>query len=69
MTTKTFDSVKLMRELRARISQEMENMTPEERILYVRKMASSTALGRTLAGQAAAAVQPDNATDDPSERR
>src|SRR6266851_3799491 len=36
MTTKTFDSVKLMRELRDKLSQEMEHMTAEERLRYIR---------------------------------
>ena len=36
MTTKTFDSAKLMRELRDKLSQEMEGMTTEERVRYIR---------------------------------
>ncbi len=67
MTTKTFDSVKLMRELRAKISQEMEHMTPEERIRYIQEKAASIALGRTLAGQDGF-VQAD-AADRPSAGR
>ncbi len=50
MMPKTFDAVKLMRELRDKLSQEMEGMTPQERVLYVRNKATSTALGRTIAG-------------------
>ena len=48
MTTKTFDAVKLMRELRDQLSQDMTDMTPAERILYVRSKASSTILGKTI---------------------
>lgn len=49
MTTKTFDSVKLMRELRDKLSQEMEHMTAEERLRYIRGKAESTGLGRKMA--------------------
>ncbi|MBI2207840.1 MAG: hypothetical protein HYU41_28745 [Candidatus Rokubacteria bacterium] len=49
MTTKTFDSVKLMRELRDKLSQEMEHMTAPERLRYIRGKAASTALGRKMA--------------------
>ena len=49
MTTKTFDAVKLMRELRDRLSQEMEAMTPAERVRHIRERAASTALGRAMA--------------------
>jgi uncharacterized protein YbcC (UPF0753/DUF2309 family) len=49
MTTKTFDSVKLMRELRDNLSQEMEHMTAEERLRYIREKAASTGLGRKMA--------------------
>lgn len=45
MTTKTFDSVKLMRELRDKLSQEMEHMTPEERIRHIRDRAATTGMG------------------------
>ena len=48
MTTKTFDSVKLMRELRDKLSQEMEHMTAEERLRYIRGKAASTGLGRKM---------------------
>jgi hypothetical protein len=48
MTTKIFDSVKLMRELRDKLSQEMEHMTAEERLRYIRGMAASTGLGRKM---------------------
>jgi hypothetical protein len=49
MTTKIFDSVKLMRELRDKLSQEMEHMTAEERLRYIRGKSASTGLGRKLA--------------------
>ena len=49
MTTKTFDAVKLMRELRDKLSQEMERMTREERVRYIRDRAASTALGQRMA--------------------
>lgn len=57
MTTKTFDSVKLMRELRDRLSQEMEHMTAEERLRYIRAKAASTGLGRKMAEDKRDAVQ------------
>lgn len=44
MRTKKFDSVRLMRELRDRLSQEMESMTPAERTRYIRDKAASTGL-------------------------
>lgn len=69
MTTKTFDSVKLMRELRAKISQDMEHMTPEERIRYIQDKAASIAIGRTLAGQDGDAAQQADAADRPSAGR
>ena len=69
MTTKTFDSVKLMRELRAKISQEMEHMTHEERTRYIQDKAASIALGRTLAGQDGDAGQQADTTDDAARRR
>jgi hypothetical protein len=49
MTTKTFDSVKLMRELRDKLSLEMEHMTAEERLRHIRGKAASTALGSRMA--------------------
>ena len=64
MTTKTFDAVKLMRELRDRLSQEMEHMAPEERMRYIRDRAASTDLGRKVAENAVDAAQAD-ATDRP----
>lgn len=44
MTTKTFDAVKLMRELRDRLSREMATMSPEERIRYIREKADASGL-------------------------
>ena len=61
MTTKKFDSVKLMRELRDKLSQEMEGMTTEERVRFIRDKAASTALGRTLARDKNKATQADAA--------
>ena len=49
MTTKTFDSVKLMRELRDKLSQDMEHMRAEERLRYIRDKAASTGLARRMA--------------------
>ena len=69
MTTKTFDSVKLMRELRAKISQEMEHMSSGERIRYIQDKAASMTLGRTLAGPDEDAAQQTDATDRPSAGR
>ena len=57
MTTKTFDSVKLMRELRAKLSEAMDQMTPEERLRYIREKAASTNLGRSLAEDEESAAQ------------
>lgn len=57
MTTKTFDSVKLMRELRDKLSQEMEHMTSEERLRYIRGKAASTGLGRKMAEDERVAAQ------------
>jgi hypothetical protein len=36
---KEFDSVRLMRELRDEINREVESMTPEERLAYIRQRA------------------------------
>lgn len=69
MKTKTFDAVKLMRELRDRLSQDMEHMTPEERVEYIRGKAASTALGRSIAEGAADSAQQADAADRPSAGR
>ena len=57
MTTKTFDSVKLMRTLRDKLSREMENMTAEERLRYIRAKAASTGLEARMAGPERDAAQ------------
>lgn len=69
MTTKTFDSVKLMRELRDGLSQEMEHMTPEERIRHIRDKAAPTELGKKFADDEGDATQQGDATDRPSAGR
>ncbi|MBI4879746.1 MAG: hypothetical protein HY812_08825 [Planctomycetes bacterium] len=58
MTTKTFDSVKLMRELRDQLGREMEHMTPDERLRYIREKAAATVLGMRMSGSGEEA-QPD----------
>jgi len=69
MTTKTFDAVRLMRELRDRLSREMGQMTPEERMCYIREKAASTGLGTESGeGQGDAGQQAD-AADRPSADR
>jgi hypothetical protein len=69
MTTKTFDAVKLMRELRDRLSQDMEHMTPEERMQYIRGRAALTALGRSIAEHEEQAAQQNDAAARPSAAR
>ncbi len=69
MTTKTFDAVKLMRELRDKLSQEMERMTPEERLRYVRARAASTSLGKAITQVKNDAAQQADAADRPSAGR
>ena len=62
MTKKTFDAVKLMREIRDRLSQEMEQMTPQERLRHIRDRALSTSLGRQIGESLPGTVQhPDAA--------
>lgn len=48
MTTKTIDSVRLMRELRDELSREMERLAPNERIRFIRERAAATGLGKLL---------------------
>ncbi|MFQ5504957.1 MAG: hypothetical protein ACE5F1_09210 [Planctomycetota bacterium] len=62
MATKTLDSVKLMPELRDKLSKEMEQMTPEERLRFIRGRAASTALGKAIARD------EDEGTPDPGAR-
>jgi hypothetical protein len=69
MATKTFDAVKLMRDLRDRLSQEMERMTPEERMRYIRDRAASTGLARKIAEDEGGAAQQADAADPPSAGR
>lgn len=45
MSTKTFDSVAMMRELRDRLSQEMAGMSSVERIRHIHEKAAATSLG------------------------
>jgi len=49
MTTKTFDAVRMMRDLRDHLSQAMEHMAPEERVRYIRDKAASTHWERKVA--------------------
>lgn len=69
MKTKTFDAVKLMRELRDKLSREMDRMTSAERLRYIRDKAASTALGRTIAEDESEARQQADAADRPSAGR
>jgi len=66
MRTKTFDAVKLMRELRDTLSQEMERMTPEERVGYISEKAAASGLVKRLAEDDNDAVQQADAADRPS---
>lgn len=43
------DAVKMMRELRDKLSREMEKMTPQEREQYIREKVAATTLGRVIA--------------------
>ena len=54
---KTFDAVGMMRALRDNLSQEMEQMRPEERIRYIRDKAASTDLERKIAAHRADTAQ------------
>lgn len=63
-TTKTFDSVQLMRKLRDKLSEEMAPMSPQERILYIQRKAAASPLfalfsHRGRAGDAARVVRAD----------
>ncbi len=48
MKVKTFDAVKLMRELRNKLSEDMEDMTSEERVRYIQDKAATTPLGKAM---------------------
>ncbi|HKH46141.1 MAG TPA: hypothetical protein VKM72_15880 [Thermoanaerobaculia bacterium] len=41
---KEFDSVQLMRQLRDHLSEEMAQMSPQERILYIQRKAAASPL-------------------------
>ena len=69
MTTKIFDAVKLMRDLRAKLSREMEGMSPQERMRCIREKAASTPLGKAIAqGETMAARQAGSADRPPPSR-
>lgn len=61
MKTKTFDSVKLMRELRDKLSEDMARMAPEERIRFIQQRAA--AMGLEGNGQSGGAAQQGDAAD------
>ncbi|MFQ5474025.1 MAG: hypothetical protein ACE5FA_14235 [Dehalococcoidia bacterium] len=61
MTTKTFDAVKLMRELRDKLSEDMARMAPEDRIRFIQQRAA--AMGLEGNGQAGDAAQQGAAAD------
>ena len=44
MKTKTFDSVRLMRELRSKLSEDMAQMAPEERTRFIQRQAARAEL-------------------------
>lgn len=46
MISKSFDAVKMMRELRDQLSRELQNMTPEEQTRYIREKAAWSKLAR-----------------------
>lgn len=62
--TKEFDSVQLMRKLRDQMSEEMAPMSPEERIIYIRRKAAENPLNTlfsrtTRTGKAEPVVRGD----------
>ena len=65
MRTKTFDAVKLMRELRDKLSKDMEHMTAEERVRYIRGKAASIGLGKEIGEDNGDAAQQADAADRP----
>jgi hypothetical protein len=69
MTTKTFDAVKLMRELRDELSRAMETMTSEERSRYIRDRAAKTSLGRSAAADESTVAGEEDETDRPPRGR
>ena len=48
---KEFDSVQLMRRLRDQLSEEMAQMSPQERILYIRRKAAASPLSAIFSHQ------------------
>ena len=62
-TKKKFDAVKLMRQLRDQLSQEMEGMTSAERLRYIRDKATSTGLGKALTQDENKLAPPDEAAN------
>ncbi len=67
MKTKTFDAVKLMRELRDKLSEDMARMAPEERIRFIQQRAA--AMGLSENDQGGGAAQQGDAADRPSANR
>jgi hypothetical protein len=62
--TKKFDSVQLMRSLRDHLSEEMAQMSPQERILYIQRKAAASPLlalfsHKTRTGNAEQVVRAD----------
>jgi len=58
MKVKTFDAVKLMRDLRDKLSEDMEGMTSKERVRYIQNKAAITPLGRTMVQGTRKTAQP-----------
>lgn len=50
MKTKSFDTVKMMRDIRDKLSREMESMSSEERLRFIRDRAKTSELWKKLAG-------------------
>ena len=69
MTHKTFDAVKLMRQLRDKLSQEMEEMAPTDRLKYIRDKAAATSFEKGHASGETKTDQNDNATNQTSADR
>jgi hypothetical protein len=61
---KEFDSVRLMRRLRDQMSEDMAQMSPQERILYIQRKAAASPLStlfnhKTRTGSAGQPVRAD----------
>lgn len=54
MTTETVEAVKLMRQLRDALGEELLALPPEERLAFIRDRALTTELGRRLAADRSA---------------